>query len=39
MRTLDADVAIVGAGGAPSIDLDAFSWRRFMRPEGPLSVI
>lgn len=25
--------------GAPSMDLDAFSWRRFMRPEGPLSVI
>lgn len=25
--------------GAPSMDLDAFSWRRFMRAEGPLSVI
>jgi sarcosine oxidase subunit beta len=25
--------------GAPSMDLDAFSWQRFMRQEGPLSVI
>jgi sarcosine oxidase subunit beta len=25
--------------GAPSLDLSAFSWRRFMRPEGPLAVI
>jgi sarcosine oxidase subunit beta len=25
--------------GAPSLELTAFSWRRFMRPEGPLSVI
>jgi FAD dependent oxidoreductase len=25
--------------GVPSLDLAAFSWRRFMRPEGPLSVI
>ncbi len=25
--------------GAASLDLDAFSWRRFMRPEGRLSVI
>jgi sarcosine oxidase subunit beta len=25
--------------GAPSIDLQEFSWHRFMRPEGPLSVI
>ncbi len=24
--------------GAPSMDLEAFSWRRFMRPDGPLSV-
>ncbi len=25
--------------GAPSMDLDAFRWQRFMRPEGPLSVV
>ncbi len=25
--------------GRPSIDLGAFAWQRFMRPEGPLSVI
>ncbi len=25
--------------GTPSLDLSAFSWRRFMRPEGPLAVV
>jgi glycine/D-amino acid oxidase-like deaminating enzyme len=25
--------------GTPSLDLSAFSWRRFMRPEGPLTVV
>jgi hypothetical protein len=25
--------------GQPSIDLGAFAWQRFMRPEGPLAVI